>query len=252
MFGQNKFICVAGKNQCSIDFIEFIKLKIPKNNILVLPNISDKGHDSWQPSLRKYAKKNCFKIISLKKVYKIQNLIFLSIEYESIINVDKFYSAELFNFHFSLLPKYRGCHTNFYQIYNGEKYSGVTLHKIDSGIDTGPIIDKIKFPIKKNTDAYKNYFNLMKNSVKLLKKNFKNIINKNYIERKQNLKKGSYYSRNSINYLKMKIFKTDKINLKLFNQMKAFIFPPFQFPILNNNVVHKIKYNKNKIKIYYG
>ena len=92
----------------------------------------------------------------------------------------------------------------------------------------------------------------MKNSVKLFKKNFKNIINKKYIERKQNLKKGSYYSRNSINYSKMKIFKTDKINLKLFNQMKAFIFPPFQLPILNNNVVHKVKYTRNKIKIFYG
>ena len=26
------------------------------------------------------------------------------------------------------------CHTNFFQIYNGKKYSGVTLHKIDNGI----------------------------------------------------------------------------------------------------------------------
>ena len=86
----------------------------------------------------------------------------------------------------------------------------------------------------------------MKNSVKLLKKNFKNIINKNYIERKQNLKKGSYYSRNSINYLKMKIFKTDKINLKLFNQMKAFIFPPFQLPIVNSKIVKNIRLNKKK------
>ena len=252
MFGQNKFICVAGKNQCSIDFIKFIKLKIPKDNILILPNTNDKGNDSWQPSLLKYAKKKSFKIITLKKVSKIKNLIFISIEYDQIIDVNKFHSTELFNFHFSLLPKYRGCHTNFYQIYNGEKYSGVTLHKIDTGIDTGPILDKIKFPIKKNTDAYLNYINLMKNSVKLFKKNFKNIINKKYLEKKQNLKKGSYYSRNSINYSKMKIFKTDKINLKLFNQMKAFIFPPFQLPILNNNVVHKVKYTRNKIKIFYG
>ena len=79
-------------------------------------------------------------------------------------------SKELFNFHFSLLPKYRGCHTNFFQIYNGEKYSGVTLHKINNGIDTGPIIDFLKYKISKNTNAYKNYLKLMIKSVNLLKK----------------------------------------------------------------------------------
>ena len=73
-----------------------------------------------------------------------------------ILNIDKFFSKELFNFHFSLLPKYRGCHTNFFQIYNGEKISGVTLHKIDNGIDTGPIIDQLKFSINKNCWIFTN------------------------------------------------------------------------------------------------
>ena len=84
--------------------------------------------------LKKICKKKGFKITSLKNLYKIENLIFFSIEFEKIINVDKFKSNELFNLHFSLLPKYRGCHTNFYQIYKGERYSGVTLHKINNGI----------------------------------------------------------------------------------------------------------------------
>ena len=100
--------------------------------------------------------KNNFRLISLSKLYKIKNLILISIEYEKIINIKKFLSNELYNFHFSLLPKYRGCHTNFYQIFNGEKNSGVTLHKIDGGIDTGPIIDQIKFPIKINSNSYDN------------------------------------------------------------------------------------------------
>ena len=32
-------------------------------------------------------------------------------------------------------------------IFNGEKYSGVTIHKIDNGIDTGEIIYQLKFKI---------------------------------------------------------------------------------------------------------
>ena len=115
-------------------------------------------------------KKNNFKITNIKSLYKIKDLIFISIEFEEIIKINRFKSKELFNFHFSLLPKYRGCHTNFFQIYFGEKYSGVTLHKIDDGIDTGPIISNIKFKINANDNAFINYKKLMKNSFLYIKK----------------------------------------------------------------------------------
>ncbi len=251
MTGQNKLICIAGKNQCSIDFINHISKFIPKKNILILPNKSDKGNDSWQPSLKKYAKRKKYKIVTLEKIYNIKNLIFISIEYESIINISKFISKELFNFHFSLLPKYRGCHTNFFQIYNGEKYSGVTLHKIDSGIDTGPIIDHIQFKIFKNTNAYQNYLKLMIKSVFLLKKNFKKIITGKYKSKKQTLTQGSYYTRSSIDYKKMKFFNLNKINSKNFNKIKAFIFPPLQLPIINNKRLKNVIYINKKYKLIY-
>ena len=251
MFGQDKIICVAGKNSCSIDFLKYISSIIKKNNILVLPNRNDNGKDNWQPSLKKYAERNNYKIVDINNLYKIKNLIFISIEYETIIDITKFLSMELFNFHFSLLPKYRGCHTNFFQIFNGEKVSGVTLHKIDNGIDTGPIVDSIKFNIDRNTNAFKNYHKLMSYSLKLLKKNFKKIILKKYKIRKQLLDKKSYFSRSSVNYNKMKFFKLNKISYKQFNKIKAFIFPPIQLPILNNKKINDIRYIKNVIKITY-
>ena len=251
MYGQNNIICIAGKNKCSIDFLKFISSIIIKKNILVLPNINDKGIDTWQPSLKKFAKKNKFKIVNLKKLYKIKNLIFISIEYETIIDTRKFLSKELFNFHFSLLPKYRGCHTNFFQIYNGEKKSGVTLHKINNGIDTGPILSVIKFNIGKNTNAFENYHKLMSCSLKLLRRNFRKILNKKYKTKKQQLKNGSYFSRISVNYEKMKYFNLKKINKKNFNHIKAFIFPPMQLPFLNNQKISDIRYVKNNIKISY-
>ena len=90
MFGQNKTVCIAGKNQCSIDFLKYISSKISKNNIVVLPNKNDLGKDDWQPSLRKYALKNKFKITNISNLYRIKNLIFISIEYENLIKIDKF------------------------------------------------------------------------------------------------------------------------------------------------------------------
>ncbi len=201
-------ICIAGKNICAIEALKFlINLKVKKEKLLALPNHNDNGEDSWQPSFMKYAKKNKIRIPNLKKLHSMKNLIFFSLEYEKIINTRKFMSDNLFNLHFSLLPKYRGCHTNFLQIYNGEKYSGVTLHKIDNGIDTGDIIDQIKFKIKINDTAYNNYIKLMKFSIKLFKRNFNKIANKKYRTRKQILSNGNYFSRKSVDYKKKKKLK---------------------------------------------
>ncbi len=242
------FICIAGKNICSINAIKIlIKKKISKKRIYILPNSADNGRDSWQPSLKKYALNNNLNIVTMSKLYKIKKLIFFSIEYEKIIDVDKFKSKELFNFHFSLLPKYRGCHTNFLQIYYGEKYSGVTIHKINKGIDAGGIIDKKKFKVRLNDTAYDNYLKLMNCSVQLFKKNFKNILNSNYIEKKQNLSKGKYYRRSSVNYKKIAKFNMKKTSLKLHNKIRALIFPPYQMPIVNGIKVKKSIYKNNKI-----
>ena len=49
MCGQDKFLCIAGKNKCAIDFLKYISSVINKEKILVLPNKSDKGRDKWQP-----------------------------------------------------------------------------------------------------------------------------------------------------------------------------------------------------------
>ena len=80
-------------------------------------------------------------------------------EYENILNIKKFSSKNLYNLHFSLLPNYRGCHTNFYQIRDGVNNSGVTLHHIDKGIDTGDIIDNIKYKVAINDTTYDNISN---------------------------------------------------------------------------------------------
>ncbi|MBK9216184.1 MAG: methionyl-tRNA formyltransferase [Chloracidobacterium sp.] len=44
------------------------------------------------------------------------------------------------NLHFSLLPKYRGAAPVNWAIVNGEKETGVTTMKMDTGLDTGPIL----------------------------------------------------------------------------------------------------------------
>tara|TARA_Y100000590_G_C15669294_1_gene995687 strand:+ start:741 stop:1505 length:765 start_codon:yes stop_codon:yes gene_type:complete len=242
------YICIAGKNKCAVEAAKYLLFqKIKKNKILILPNSNDTGKNDWQPSLKKFANIKNIKITNLKSLYSIEKLIFLSLEYDKIINVKKFKSKRLFNFHFSLLPKYRGCHTNFFQLYNGEKYSGVTLHKIDNGIDTGNIIDQRKFKININCTGYENYLKLIKYSTIIFKKNLYKILNNKYKMRKQNLTKGSYYSRKSVDYNKISKIKLNKYSLGIHNRIRALIFPPYQLPIVNGVKIKKSIYKNKKV-----
>lgn len=242
------FICIAGKNKCAVDVLKYLlSIKITKKKILILPNENDNGKNDWQPSLKKIAIIKKLKITSLKELYKISNLYFFSLEYEKIINIKKFKSNKLFNFHFSLLPKYRGCHTNYLQLLNGEKISGVTLHEIDKGIDTGNIIDQIKFKIKINDTAYNNYEKLMNLSIKLFKNNFRKILKNKYVSKKQNLSKGSYYSRNSIVYKNRLKIDMKKASLRTHNRIRSLIFPAYQYPFVNGTKIIKSIYKNKKI-----
>ncbi|WP_207229373.1 methionyl-tRNA formyltransferase [Ktedonosporobacter rubrisoli] len=44
------------------------------------------------------------------------------------------------NWHPSLLPRYRGPEPIFWQFMNGETQTGITFHRMDADIDTGPIL----------------------------------------------------------------------------------------------------------------
>lgn len=65
------------------------------------------------------------------------------------------------NRHNALLPKNRGRLTPFWVLYKQEKETGVSIHFVEEGIDSGEIIVQKKFPISKkdtfNSIVKKNY-----------------------------------------------------------------------------------------------
>ena len=48
--------------------------------------------------------------------------------------------AGILNVHPGHLPAYRGLYAPFWQVMNGERRLGTTLHMVDCGIDTGPVV----------------------------------------------------------------------------------------------------------------
>jgi methionyl-tRNA formyltransferase len=57
------------------------------------------------------------------------------------------------NVHTSLLPKYRGAAPIQWAIANGETETGVTIMKMDIGLDTGPILSQRRTPISREDDS---------------------------------------------------------------------------------------------------
>jgi methionyl-tRNA formyltransferase len=57
------------------------------------------------------------------------------------------------NFHYGLLPQCRGPQPILWHILNNNPEGGITLHRLDDGIDTGPIVLQEKLPIGP-TDTY--------------------------------------------------------------------------------------------------
>lgn len=57
-----------------------------------------------------------------------------------------------FNVHSGKLPEYRGGHVMMWALINGEHETAATLHRIDAGIDTGPVVADERFPITAEDD----------------------------------------------------------------------------------------------------
>ena len=84
---------------------------------------------------------------------------------EQILSVPRLFPV---NFHASLLPAYRGKHPVFWALRNGERWSGLTVHVMDAGLDTGDILNQVKVRIGEQDSVATLYDRIMDQSVDLV------------------------------------------------------------------------------------
>jgi len=231
-------ICIAGKNKIATEAVKFLLDNYKNLDIYACINKTDNGENNWQPSYSQFCEKNNIKIISLNEAYEITNSIFISLEYDRLVNPKSFKHNNIFNIHFSLLPSYKGMYTSILPILNGEKFSGVTLHYIDAGIDTGDIIDQLEFTIPtdiNSSDIYNMYIN---NSISLFKKNIHQLITNNINSRKQDIINSSYFSKSAIRFDSIEI-DLNKTSYEINNQIRAFSFREYQLPSVFEKKIYK-------------
>ena len=150
------FISGTGSNLKNLIKFSLKKISPIEVNLIISNNIKAKGLKFAK--LYKIKKKvyNYDKIkITEKKIIKDLNsndikLICLS-GFMKILSKDfiKKFKGKILNIHPSLLPKYKGLNTHYRAIQNKEKYSGCTVHLVNSKLDSGKIILQKKVKLSK-------------------------------------------------------------------------------------------------------
>lgn len=225
-----KTVCIAGKNDIACLFLEWVIAHHPNAaNYVIVSNKDDCGKHTWQRSLKFTASKLGIPEVTLEELYPKKELCFLSLEFDRIISPCKFTSQNLYNVHFSNLPKYRGTATSVWPLVHGEKTSGVTLHRIDAGIDTGEVISQHVFPIGKWWNAYDLYKSYLSNGLELIQREFLKILKGCVNSNPQAITGATYFGRSAID------FSSPKLNFKqtawqVNSMIRGYTFPVYQYP----------------------
>jgi len=166
LIGSNKiktavFISGAGSNFKNLVQFSFLNKSPIKICLLVSNDKRAKGlnfADKYKIKKKIYdfndMKKSEDLILKQLKINKI-NLICLA-GFMKILspNFIKKFKGIILNIHPSLLPKYKGLNTHERVLQNKEKYSGCTVHYVNSRLDSGKIILQTKVKIsKKDTSS---------------------------------------------------------------------------------------------------
>ena len=151
------FISGTGSNLNSL--IKFSKTKKSPISINLIISNNSKAKGLKLRNIKKI-KKRVFnfkkkrkaenEILSLLKDHEIKMICLAGFMKILSRNFIAKFKGKILNIHPSLLPKYKGLNTHQRVLDNNEKYSGCTVHFVNSKLDSGKIILQKKIRITKN------------------------------------------------------------------------------------------------------
>ena len=151
------FISGTGSNLKSL--IKFSKKKKSPISIDLIISNNPKAKGLKLGKINKIKRK----VYDFNKRYKIENRILSDLKEHKVKmiclagfmeilskNFITKFKGKILNIHPSLLPKYKGLNTHQRALNNNDKYSGCTVHFVNSKLDSGKIILQKKVKISKN------------------------------------------------------------------------------------------------------
>tara|TARA_B100000242_G_scaffold204521_1_gene148326 strand:- start:29 stop:610 length:582 start_codon:yes stop_codon:yes gene_type:complete len=156
-------VLISGKGSNLKSLIKFSKtIKSPISIDFVISNNSKARGLNYAKKFKIKKKVLNFKnknlsekrLLSILKINNIELICLAGFMKILSLNFIKKFKGKILNIHPSLLPKYKGLNTHKRVLNNKEKYSGCTVHFVNSRLDSGKIILQKKVKIsKKETEA---------------------------------------------------------------------------------------------------
>ena len=134
----------TAKSPISIDFVISNNSKAKGLNYAKIYKIKKKVFSFKNKNLSEKKLLNTLKINNINMICLAGFMKILS------GNFIKKFKGKILNIHPSLLPKYKGLNTHKRALNNKDKYSGCTVHFVNSKLDSGKIILQKKVKISKN------------------------------------------------------------------------------------------------------
>jgi phosphoribosylglycinamide formyltransferase-1 len=137
----------SGKFPASLKFVFS-----DKQDAYVLKRAKKLGILSFSFKLKEFTNKEIYEatLVELLKQYEIDLVVLAG--YMKIIGTTllKAYEGKIINIHPSFLPEFSGLH-GIEDAWNAQvKESGVSVHYVDAGVDTGEIIKQVRIPRLEN------------------------------------------------------------------------------------------------------
>lgn len=212
--------------------IQLLSVGFPVNECLFEVNIN--------------TEKKCEKdIISEIRNKNINTII--SVQHNWLISeeVIKSVNGNIFNLHMAKLPKYRGYYGINHAILNGDKQYTVTMHYIDSGVDTGDIILERSFAILPDDTAEKLYRDAEQESQVLFSIFLEYLCSNKPFERKKQIGETNIYAKQSITP-----FKEIKFMNQIDTKFRAFDFEGYEPAFIMSNGKKYFLVPENKWRKY--
>jgi methionyl-tRNA formyltransferase len=118
-----------------------------QSNVEMLALLQQLAEGTGVPVVQVNRKNSSAEISKVIAQYNITVGLVMTFPYILSKNIIDLPEKGFINFHYGLLPQCRGPQPILWHILNGDADGGITLHRMDAGIDTGPIVLQEKLPI---------------------------------------------------------------------------------------------------------
>lgn len=137
-----------GFHQLICDILKYVETETESTIVGVVPEQKE-DELKWYDDIEEIANEYRIPILLEEEIYHQKFDILLCVDYHHILKNELFLQAKIgsFNIHGSYLPEYRGVAPYIRAVCNGDEEVGVTLHEIDSGVDTGDIVVQKRFEV---------------------------------------------------------------------------------------------------------